>query len=391
MKLVYVIDALRTPFGSFGGSLSDVPAPRLAATVIEKLLERNSLNGDHIDEVILGNVIGAGVGQAPARQAMRNAGLPDGIPALTINKVCGSGLKSIMLGAGSIMLGDSGIVLAGGMENMSMAPYALPNARSGYRLGNGEMTDLLIHDALLDPYSGKHMGMITEACIKENGLGREDQDEFAITSYKRAQTAMEEGRLGEEIVAVTKKSRKGDIVVSEDEEPTKVKFDRIPTLRPVFAKDGTITAANASTINDGAAVVILAGEEQVEKYDLKPIAKIVSYSTHSKHPEQFPEAPVGSIEKACANAKLSSDEVGLYEVNEAFSAVPMIAMKEFKIPSEKMNVNGGAVSIGHPVGASGGRLATTLIKEMHRRNEQYGLASLCIGGGEAVAVIFEKV
>lgn len=391
MKPVYIIDTVRTPFGSFGGSLSDVAAPKLGATVIEKLIERNPIEGGDLTEVILGHVITGGTGQATARQAMRFAGIPDSVHALTINKVCGSGLKALMLGAASIRVGDSDLIIAGGMENMSMAPYALPDARFGHRLGNAETKDLMINDALLDPYSGKHMGLITEAVIEKNNLTREEQDEFSIRSYKLAQEAMENGTFDEEIVPVIKKTRKGDVVVDKDEEPLKVDFSRLPTLRPVFKKDGSVTAANASTINDGAAMSLMASEEAVEKYDLKPIAKLISYSTNSIHPDLFPEAPVGAIEKVCAKAGLSVRDIGLFEVNEAFAAVTLIAVKELNLDIDKVNVHGGAVAIGHPVGASGGRLTTTLIREMRRRDVKYGLATLCIGGGEAVAAIFEKV
>ncbi|MCP4296364.1 MAG: acetyl-CoA C-acetyltransferase [Proteobacteria bacterium] len=391
MKTVYIIDTVRTPFGSFGGSLSDVSAPQLGAGVIEKLIERNPIEGKDLSEVIMGHVITGGAGQATARQAMRYAGIPDSVHALTINKVCGSGLKALMLAATSIRVGDSDLVIAGGMENMSMAPYALPNARFGQRLGNSETKDLMINDALLDPYSGNHMGVVTEAVVEKRGLTREEQDEFSIRSYKLSQKAMESGVFDEEIVPVVKKTRKGDIVVDKDEEPLKVDFDRLPTLRPVFNKNGSITAANASSINDGAAVSLLASEEAVEKYGLKPIAKLIAYSTNSVHPELFPEAPVGAIEKVCENAGLKLDEIDLFEINEAFAAVSLIAIKDLNLDLDKVNVNGGAISIGHPVGASGGRLTTTLLREMQRRDAQYGLATLCIGGGEAVAAIYEKV
>lgn len=391
MKPVYIIDTLRTPFGSFGGSLSDVPAPKLAAAVIEKLIERNPIEGKDVSEVIIGQVITGGAGQAVARQAMRFAELPDQVHALTVNKVCGSGLKAIMLGAGSIRLGDSELVIAGGMENMSMSPYALTKARFGHRLGNVETTDLLVNDALQDPYSGQHMGLITEAIVTKQELTREEQDAFTVRSYKLAQKAIETGIFKEEITPVIKKTRKGDVVVDQDEEPSRVDFDRLSTLRPVFKKDGSVTAGNASTINDGAALSLLASEEAVEKYGLKPIAKLISYATHSMHPDLFAEAPVGAIEKAVAKAGLTLADIDLFEINEAFAAVSLIAIKNLNLDEDKVNVNGGAIAIGHPVGASGGRLATTLIRELHRRKQRYGLATLCIGGGEAVAAIFERV
>jgi len=391
MKPVYIIDTLRTPFGSFGGSLSDVPAPKLAAAVIEKLIERNPIEGKDVSEVIIGQVITGGAGQAVARQAMRFAELPDQVHALTVNKVCGSGLKAIMLGAGSIRLGDSELVIAGGMENMSMSPYALTKARFGHRLGNVETTDLLVNDALQDPYSGQHMGLITEAIVTKQELTREEQDAFTVRSYKLAQKAIETGIFKEEITPVIKKTRKGDVVVDQDEEPSRVDFDRLSTLRPVFKKDGSVTAGNASTINDGAALSLLASEEAVEKYGLKPIAKLISYATHSMHPDLFAEAPVGAIEKAVAKAGLTLADIDLFEINEAFAAVSLIAIKNLNLDEDKVNVNGGAIAIGHPVGASGGRLATTLIRELHRRKQRYGLATLCIGGGEAVAAVFERV
>jgi acetyl-CoA C-acetyltransferase len=391
MKSVYVVEGLRSPFGSFGGALSDVPAPKLAAEVIRRLAGDAGIDPGAVDEVIIGQVLSGGAGQAPARQAMRLAGLPDDISAMTINKVCGSGLKAIMLGADSIVLGESEIVVAGGMENMSMVPYALPAARFGARMGASGMVDLMLHDALVDPYTGRHMGEITEERIAVFGITRKDQDRYAIRSYGRAQTAARSGILAEEIVPVAKKTKKGEIVVSEDEEPFRVDFDKVDTLRPAFNKEGTITAANASTINDGAALVLLAGEEAIVRHGLQPRARIVARATQSLHPDRFAEAPVGAIEKVCARAGLEIGDIGLFEINEAFSAVPLMAVKELGLDLEKVNVNGGAVAIGHPVGASGGRLAVTLVREMARRGERYGLATLCIGGGEAVAVIFERV
>jgi acetyl-CoA C-acetyltransferase len=391
MTNVYLVEALRTPFGSFGGSLADVPAPKLAAPVMAKLLEKAGLQADAVDQVIAGQVITGGAGQAPARQAMREAGIPDSAAALTINKVCGSGLKAIMLGADAIRLGDSDVVIAGGMENMSLAPYALPAARYGMRMGDGKAVDLMVFDALTDPYTGRHMGQVAEERIKAHEISREAQDEFAVDSYMRAQTAVATGLFDGEIVSVVKKTRKGEIVVDKDEEPNQVNFERMHGLRTVFAKDGTITAANASTINDGAAFSLLVSEAAVEKYGLKPKARLVSYATGSMHPDMFPDVPVLAIERAIEKAGLTIEDIGRFEINEAFAAVTMIAMKELGLDRNKVNVNGGAVSIGHPVGASGGRLVTTLIPELERSGERYGLATLCIGGGEAVAAIFEKV
>jgi len=391
MREVFIVDSLRTPLGSFGGSLADVEAPRLAAAVIRELLERSSLSADAVDEVILGQVLSGGSGQAPARQALRYAGLPDSVPALTINKVCGSGLKAIMLGAGSIRLGDAEIVLAGGMENMSQAPYALPKARNGFRMGNGEVVDLMVGDGLLDPYSGNHMGVIADANAAKNGLSRAEQDEFAVASYQKAQAAVKEGVFKDEIVPVVKKGRQGEVVIAEDEEPLKGDVGKLPGLRAAFAKEGTITAGNASTINDGAGVTLLASGEAVQKYNLKPKARLVAYATNSIHPDLFTEAPVGAIEKALAKAGLTVADIDLFELNEAFATVPLLAIKKLGLDPAKVNVNGGAVAIGHPLGASGARLTATLVRELHKRSARYGLATLCIGGGEAVAAIFERV
>jgi len=391
MKEVYVIESLRTPLGSFGGSLSDVEAPRLAAAVIAGLLERSGLAADAVDEVIVGQVLAGGCGQAPARQAMRHAGLPDAIPALTINKVCGSGLKSLMLGAGSIRMGDAEVVVAGGMENMSLAPYVLSKARTGYRMGNGEIVDLMIQDGLQDPYSGNHMGVIAEATVEKHGISRADQDAFAIDSYRKSQAAVKEGTFRDEIVPVLKKGRKGEVTVSDDEEPFKVEFDKLTALRGAFKKDGTVTAGNSSTISDGAALTLLASAEAVEKYGLKPKARLVAYATNSLHPDLFTEAPVGAIEKALARAGLNVGDIDLFEINEAFAAVTLLAIRKLGLDPAKVNVNGGAVSIGHPLGASGARLVATLVSAMGKRKARYGLATLCIGGGEAVAAIFERV
>jgi acetyl-CoA C-acetyltransferase len=391
MNEVYVVETLRTPFGSFGGSLAEVPAPKLAAPVMAKLLENAGLNGEVVDQVIAGQVITGGAGQAPARQAMREAGIPDTVAALTINKVCGSGLKAIMLAADAIRLGDSEVVIAGGMENMSLAPYALPAARTGMRMGDGKVIDLMVFDALTDPYSGRHMGQVAEERVKAHKLTREAQDEFATASYQRAQNSVQSGLFDAEVVPVVKKNRKGEVVVDKDEEPFQVNFDKLAGLRPVFAKDGSITAANASTINDGAAFTLLVSKAALEKYGLKPKARLVSSATASMHPDMFTDAPVLAIQRALDKAGLKAADIGRYEINEAFAAVTMIAIKELGLDASKVNVNGGAVSIGHPVGASGARLVTTLIPELQRSGERYGLATLCIGGGEAVAAIFEKI
>ena len=388
---VFVVEALRTPFGSLGGTLADVEAPQLASTVMKSLLGKSGLSPDVVDEVIVGQVLSGGCGQAPARQAMRAAGIPDTTHAMTINKVCGSGLKAIMLGADSIRLGESGLVIAGGMESMSLAPYILKKGRTGYRMGHGELFDLMIYDGLQDPYTGRHMGEIGEASAARNNLTRGEQDEYALRSYRLAQAAVQGGVFRDEIVPVVKKGKNGDVTIADDEEPFKVDFAKLPQLRPVFAKEGTITAGNASTINDGAALALLAGSDGLKKHGLAPRARIVATATESRHPDHFPEAPVGAITKVCAKAGLAIHDIDLFEINEAFASVALIAIKDLKLDIDKVNVNGGACAIGHPIGASGGRLAATVIRELHKRNARYGLATLCIGGGEAVAVIFERL
>lgn len=388
---VYVVEAKRTPFGSFGGMLADVEAPVLAASVIKGMLESASLSAESVDEVIIGQVLSGGCGQAPARQAMRGAGIPDSTPAMTINKVCGSGLKAVMLAADSIILGNASVAVAGGMENMSLAPYILKKARTGYRMGHGEVLDLLIYDGLTDPYTGVHMGVIGEGSVERAGLTRQELDDYALRSYRLAQSAVSTGVFADEIVPFIKKGKKGDEIIAADEEPFRGEPSKLPELKAVFKKDGTITAGNASTINDGAALLLLAGDDAVKKHGLKPKARIVASATSSMHPDFFPEAPVTAVEKVCAKAGLKVDDIDLFEINEAFASVALLAVKKLGLPIEKVNVNGGACAIGHPIGASGARLAATVVRELHKRSLRYGLATLCIGGGEAVAVIFEKV
>lgn len=390
MQDVFIVEARRTPFGCFGGTLSDVPAPELAGQVIKDLLARQPVPADEIDEVIIGQVLQGGCGQAPARQAMRRAGLPDKVHAMTINKVCGSGLKALMLAADSIRLGNSAAVIAGGMENMSLAPYLVPKGRFGYRLGNGQLFDLLVLDGLQDPYSGRHMGDITETWIGRHGLTRDEQDEYAARSYRLAQAAVAAGTFSDEMTAVVKSSRKGDITIDRDEEPDRGEIDKLPGLRPAFIKEGTITAGNASTINDGAALALLCSEESLKQHNLKPLARLVAASSNSIDPNDFPDAPVGAIRRVVARAGLAIDAIDLFEINEAFSAVPLVAIRELGLDPEKVNVNGGAVAIGHPIGASGARLAATVVRELQARRQRYGVASLCIGGGEAVAAVFER-
>ena len=390
MNEVFIVEARRTPFGSFGGALSDISAPDLASQVISDLLRRSQIPTTAVDEVIAGQVLQGGCGQAPARQAMRKAGLPDSVHAMTINKVCGSGLKAIMLAADTIRLGDAICVIAGGMESMSLAPYALPTLRTGQRMGHAQALDLMVYDALQDPYSGRHMGEITETWVERHGFTREDQDQYAARSYRLAQAAVAAGTFTDELTPVTKSSRKGDVTVDQDEEPGRGSVEKLPALRSAFKKEGTITAGNASTINDGAAFVLACSRQAMDDHNLKPIARLVASATNSIAPDDFAEAPIGAIQKAVARAGLTLADIDLFEINEAFSAVPLVAIRELGIAADKVNVNGGAVAIGHPVGASGARLAVTLIRELQARQQRYGIASLCIGGGEAVAAVFER-
>ncbi len=391
MEDVFIVQSLRTPFGSFGGALSDVDAPHLAAGVLQSLISQSNLDPASVDEVILGQVLSGGAGQAPARQAMRFAGLPDSTHAMTVNKVCGSGLKAVMLAAGSIALGDSSIVLAGGMESMSRAPYSLPKARSGYHMGNGDLIDLMIYDGLRDPYTGKLMGEIADVVADHFELSRETQDEYAISSYQRAQTAVRQGILKDEIIPVAKKGKNGDQLIAEDEGPFKTDFDKLRKLPPAFSPQGTITAGNASSLADGSAVSLIASEKAVKEHGLTPRARLVAYSTYSLAPERYPEAPVGAIRSVCERAGIPLEKIDLFEINEAFSSVALISILELGLDPARVNVNGGAVAFGHPIGASGGRLVATLIRELGHRQVRYGLATLCIGGGEAVAAIFERV
>jgi len=387
-----IVAAKRTPIGAFQGNLSSVLAPKLGAIAIKAVVEETGIDKTQINEVIMGNVLSAGIGQAPARQAAIYAGLPNSVEALTINKMCGSGLKAVMLADQAIRCGDAEVVIAGGMESMSNAPYLLQDARSGQRLGHGKMIDSLIHDGLWDAYNDTHMGNCAEMLSKERNYTREAQDKFAVTSYKRAQTAQAEGIFDSEIVPVKIPQRNGDsIFISEDEEPGKARFDKIPTLRPVFEKDGAITAANASKLNDGAAVILVMSWEKANKLGLTPIARIVAQASSAHEPEWFTTAPGKAIGKVLEKANLSTNDIDLWEINEAFSAVTMAAIDDFKINPAKVNIYGGAVAIGHPIGASGARIFTTLMNGMTRTETKYGLATLCIGGGEASALIVEKV
>lgn len=390
MEKIVIVSAQRTPVGSFQGSLSSLTAPKLGSLAIKAALEKAQLKTTDVHEVIMGEVLTAGVGQAPARQAALFAGLDQATPCLTINKVCGSGLKAVMLAADSIKLGHSKIAIAGGQENMSLAPHLLENSRGGYRMGSVQMIDSMIKDGLWDPYNNFHMGNAAEICSKEFSFSREAQDQFAIESYKKAQAAQAAGVFAQEISAVTIEGKKGPTAVTIDEEPTKAMFDKMPGLKPAFEKEGTITAANASKINDGAAALVLMSESEAQAKGLKPLATIVSYATFAQEPKYFTTAPVGAMKKSLQMASLNVNDIDLFEINEAFANVTMAAQKSLEIPFEKINVHGGAIAIGHPIGASGARILTTLVHALHSRNARRGLATLCIGGGEAVSLIIEK-
>lgn len=391
MQNAYILSAKRTPVGSFQGAFSSLPAPKLGAIAIQAALKESGVQASDIEECIMGEVLTAGVGQAPARQAAIYAGLPSSVPCMTINKVCGSGLKAVMLAADNIMLGNTKFAVAGGQENMTLAPHLLENSRAGFRMGNINATDSMIKDGLWDPYSNFHMGNAAEICVKEYKVTRQEQDAFAIESYKRAQKAAADGAFTAEIAPVEITSKTGTQSFAIDEEPGKARFDKVPELKPAFEKDGTITAANASKINDGAAALVLASESAVKEKGLKPIARVVAHGTFAQDPKWFTTAPVNAIKRALDKAKLKVEDIDLFEINEAFSVVTMVAMKELNIPHSKVNVNGGAIAIGHPIGASGARVLTTLIHALKKQNKRYGLATLCIGGGEGVAVIVERV
>lgn len=391
MDTIVIANSKRTPVGSFQGSLASVPAPKLAAGVIKNLLETSNLKKEDVQEVIMGHVLTAGVGQAPARQSAIYAGLLPSTVCMTINKVCGSGLKAVMLGADSIKLGHSQIVVAGGQESMSLAPHLLENSRNGFRMGPANMTDSMIKDGLWDPYGNVHMGNLGDLCASEFSLSREMQDQFTIESYKMAQAAVEKGLFKNELVPVSIETKKGITTVEKDDEPFNTQFEKIPALKPVFNKDGSVTAANASKLNDGAAAHLLMTEKMAAHKGIKPLARIVTYATFAQDPKYFTTAPVGAIKKALAQASLKISDINLWEINEAFSVVTLVAMKQLEIPRERVNVHGGAVSIGHPIGASGARILATLVHGLHTHGQRYGLATLCIGGGEAVAVVIERI
>lgn len=391
MREVVIVSAVRTPIGSFGGSLSSVSATKLGAAAIKGAIEKAGIDVNIIDEVFMGNVVSANLGQAPARQAALFGGIPNTVPCTTINKVCSSGMKSIMIAAQTIMTGDNEVVVAGGMENMSSVPYYVDSVRQGNKLGDQKLIDGLIKDGLWEVYNNYHMGNAAELCAAEFNISREEQDRYAVQSYKRSAAAVEGGKFKEEIVPVTIKTRKGEIIVDTDEEYTNVKFDKIPTLRPVFQKDGTVTAANASTINDGAAAMILMSKEKADELGLKPIARILGYADAAHEPEWFTTAPVKAIPKALKKAGISQSDVEYYEINEAFSVVALAAIKELKLDESRVNVNGGGVSLGHPLGASGARITVTLINVLKQNNAKIGVAALCNGGGGASAVVIEAL
>lgn len=392
MKEVVIVSACRTPIGSFGGTLSSLPAPKLGAIAIEEAIKRANIPKEAVNEVIMGNVIQAGVGQAPARQAALFAGLPTSVECMTVNKVCGSGLKSVMLAAQAIQLGDADVVVAGGMESMSNAPFLLDKARFGYKMGNGELQDAMMKDGLLDAYKNSAMGNFSDETAVECKVSRQEQDEFAILSYKRAQESLKTGRFRDEIVKVGIAGKKGEVTfVEEDEEPFKTNFDKIPQLKPAFSKEGTATAANSSKINDGAAALVLMSAEKAKELNVKPIARIIVQASAAKNPERFTTAPADVIPKVLKKANLTLDSIDLFEVNEAFALVALAVNKLTGIDVNKVNVNGGAVALGHPIGASGARILVTLLHALKQRNLKRGLAAICIGGGEASAVVVELV
>lgn len=392
MKKVYIVSAVRTPMGSFGGVLSSMAATELGAIAIQGALEKANVSADQVSEVFMGNVCSANLGQAPARQAAIKAGIPNTVPCTTINKVCSSGMKSIMFAAQSIMLGHADVVVAGGMESMSNIPYYMPKARWGHKYGHGQLVDGLQKDGLTDVYNQQAMGICADNTAKKYNITREAQDAFAIQSYQRAAAATSNGWMKEEIVGVAVPQRKGDpVMVLEDEEFKRVKFEKLPKLRPAFSKDGTVTAANASTINDGAAALVLVSEEVMKANGLKPIARIVSFADAAHEPEWFTTAPPHAAKKALKMAGMKIDDVDYFEVNEAFSVVTMAFNKDFGLSEDKVNIFGGAVSLGHPLGASGARIVTTLNNVLQHKDANLGLAAICNGGGGASSLLLEKV
>jgi acetyl-CoA C-acetyltransferase len=388
---VYIVSATRTPIGAYLGSLASLSAPQLGATAIKAALERAKVAPELVGQVFMGNVLSAGIGQAPARQAMRFAGIPDATPAVTVGKVCGSGMQAIIFGAQAIALGDADVVVAGGMESMSNVPYYLDKARGGYRMGNGTLVDGMIHDGLWDPYANIHMGNCGDKCAAEYKVSREAQDEFAAGSFRKALSAQKEGLFDAEIAPVAVPQKKGDpVMVKLDEGPAKGDPAKFASLRPAFAKDGTITAANASSINDGASALVLASEAAVKKHGLSPLGVIKGYAGAAQAPEWFTTAPAKAMDALMSKLSLKQDDIDLVEINEAFAVVAMVSAQLSKLDINKVNVRGGAVSLGHPIGASGARIVTTMLHAMTQMNKKRGMASICIGGGEALAMVVEK-
>ena len=389
--MIVIVDAVRTAMGCFQGSLASCIAPDLGAVAIQHAVARAGLSGTDIDEVIFGCVLPAGLKQGPARQAMRQAGLPDSTGATTINKICGSGMKAVMQAADAIQAGSAQIVVAGGMESMSNAPYLLDKARAGFRMGHGKVTDHMFQEGLEDAETGLSMGVLAQDMADKKNYTREQQDEYAIRSLNRAVEAIQNGYFKNEIVPVTVHSRKGDVIVDQDEQPLNAKVDKISSLRPAFKKDGTITAANASSISDGASALVITSDVVAAERGLKPLAKVVAYATHSQHPSEFTLAPVGAIQKVLDKAGWSVADVDLWEINEAFAMVTMLAIDAFDLDPAKVNIQGGACALGHPLGSSGSRIIVTLIHALQRIGAKKGVASLCIGGGEATAIAVELV
>jgi len=388
---IYIVAARRTPIGSFQGVLSSLPAPQLGAAAARAAIADSGLDAGQIDETILGCVLMAGVGQAPARQAALAAGVPQSVPATTINKMCGSALKATMLAADQVRAGSARIVLAGGLESMTNAPYLLLKARAGLRMGHGEIMDHMFYDGLQSPFDGKPMGSFADATAKKYGFTREQQDSFAAESVRRALAAVEAGRFEAEIAPVTVKDRKGERIIAKDETPFTCDIERISQLKPAFNKDGTVTAASSSSISDGAAAVLVASAAAVREHDLRPLARIVGHASYAQAPEWFTTAPVGAIQAVLNKSGWKASEVDLYEINEAFACVTMAAIHDLDLEHARVNVNGGACALGHPIGATGARILTTLVHELKRRGQKRGIASLCIGGGEAAALAVEMI
>ena len=389
---VVILSAARTPIGSFLGSLSSLPAPKLGSVAIRAAIDRAGVSPDAIEQVVFGNVLQAGIGQAPARQASLGAGIPNTVPCITLHKVCGSGMRAVMDVSNAILAGEYEIAVAGGMESMSNAPYLLPKARTGYRMGPGELVDSMVYDGLWDPYKNIHMGNCAEMCVGKYGFTREALDAFSLESYKRAQAANREGKFAAEIAPVEIAQKKGDPKrIAEDEEPFAAPLDKMPTLKPAFQKDGAVTAANSSKINDGAAALVVCSAAKAAELGKKPIARIVGYTGTAQAPEWFTTAPIFAMKKLFEKTGLKKEDIDLYEINEAFAAVAMAAIEELKLDPAKVNVRGGAVALGHPIGASGARIVTTLIHALRETGKKRGMASICIGGGEATAMIVETV